>query len=291
MLPEPMLKRIFAATFLLISLVAGAQPPKVPASVTFAGQTVRFDRSDLYERMDRELLTFTYMHSTSTLMLKRAARVFEVVEPILKANGIPDDLKYLMVIESNLDPMAVSRAGAAGYWQFMQGTAREFGLEVNANVDERYNLEKATAAACKYLKGSYARYGDWMSVAASYNAGPAMISKRMDEQGESSAMDLWLVSETSRYMFRVIACKMLFSDPESFGFKFSEGDSYRKIPVLETVTVTDEIPDLVAFAKNHHTSYAALKRANPWLRESRLNHSSHRTYKIVIPAVDDVYKQ
>lgn len=286
-----MLKRILTVALLLFTFAAGAQPPKVPASVTFAGQTVRFDRSDIYERMDRELLTFTYMHSTSTLMLKRAARVFEIVEPILKENGVPDDLKYLMVIESNLDPFAVSRAGAAGYWQFMQGTAREFGLEVNANVDERYNLEKSTVAACKYLKNLYARYGDWMSVAASYNAGPAMISKRMAEQGETSAMDLWLVSETSRYMFRILACKMLFADPASFGFRFSEEDSYKKVPVLETVTVTEEIPDLVAFAKNHHTSYAALKRANPWLCESKLNNTTKRTYKIVIPAVDDIYKQ
>lgn len=286
-----MLKKMLLSALLLLSMTAGAQPPKVPASVTFAGQTVKFDRSDLYERMDRELLTFTYMHSTSTLMLKRARRVFDVVEPILKDNGVPDDLKYLMVIESNLDPMAVSRAGAAGYWQFMQGTAREFGLEVNANVDERYNLEKATVAACKYLKGSYRKYGDWMSVAASYNAGPAMITKRMEEQGESSAMDLWLVSETSRYMFRVLACKMLFDNPASFGFEFTAEDSYKTVPVLETVTVTEEIPDLVVFAKNHHTTYAALKRANPWLRESKLNNASHKTYKIVIPAVDDIYKQ
>ena len=272
----------FAALALSCQFVL-AQPPSVPESVTFAGETIRFDRSDLYERMDRELMTFTYMHSTSTLMLKRSDRIFEIVVPILRRNGIPEDLKYLMVIESNLDPQALSSAGAAGLWQFMQASAREYGLEVNANVDERYNIEKATVAACKYLKRCYNRFGDWMSVAASYNGGAGGIASKMEAQQEDRAMDLWLVNETSRYMFRVLACKMLFENPESFGFHVPPEQHYPSYAVKKVVNVTDPIEDLVVFAKKHGVSFAQLKRANLWLRESKLNNASHRSYDIIIP--------
>ena len=261
----------------------GAQPPRVPESVTFAGETIRFDRSDLYERMDRELLAFTYMHSTSILMLKRSERIFKEVVPILRRNGIPEDLKYLMVIESNLDPQALSPAGAAGLWQFMSSAAKEYGLEVNANVDERYNIEKATAAACRYLKRCYARFGDWMSVAASYNAGPGAIASRMEAQKEKRAADLWLLNETSRYMFRVLAAKMLFEDPGAFGFSVPEEDRYPVIGVKEVVEVNEPIEDLAAFAKEHGVSFAQLKRANLWLREAKLNNVSKKNYEIIIP--------
>lgn len=279
------MKKILVTLLILIlsCLGAEAQPPRVPDAVTFAGETVRFDRSDLYERMDRELLAFTYMHSTSVLMLKRSDRIFEIVVPILRRNGIPEDLKYLMVIESNLDPQALSPVGAAGLWQFMSTAAREYGLEVNANVDERYHIEKATAAACRYMKSSYARFGDWMSVAASYNAGPAAIASRMEAQGEKRAADLWLLNETSRYMFRVLAAKMLFENPAAFGFDIAPEDHYPVMQVKETVDVNEPIPDLAAFAKEHGVSYAQLKRANLWLRESKLNNASKRTYEIIIP--------
>ena len=261
----------------------GAQPPRVPESVTFAGQTVRFDRPDLYERMDRELITFTYMHTNSTLMLKRSARIFAQVEPILREQGIPDDLKYLMAIESNLDPTSVSTAGAAGLWQFMTGTGRQYGLEVNVNVDERYHIRKSTLAACKYLKELYAQYGDWMTVAACYNAGPGAIATRLSNQHQSSSMDLWLVSETSRYMFRVLTAKLFFEHPESFGFHVADEDKYKYVPPRQVVTVNETIPDLVAFAERHGTTYARLKEANLWLREAKLNDESHRTYEIIIP--------
>lgn len=278
------IKLVFVCLILLFSSSVGAQPPRVPDSFVFAGETIRFDRPDLYERMDRELLTFTYMHTSSTLMLKRSTRLFAIVEPILKEQGIPDDLKYLMVIESNLDPQALSPAGAAGLWQFMASTAREYGLEVNANVDERYNAEKATVAACRYLKSSYQRFGSWMSVAASYNAGPGAIVDRMESQKSDDALDMWLPAETSRYMFRMMAAKMLFEHPEDFGFDVPLAERYPSVEIKKTVTVTDPIPDLAVFANTHGVSFAALKRANPWLRAYSLNNSSHRTYKIVIPA-------
>ena len=279
-----MKKYLFALVVLLsVCLTLEAQPPRVPESIVFAGETIRFDRSDLYERMDRELLTFTYMHTTSILMLKRSDRIFKIVVPILRRYGVPEDLKYLMVIESNLDPQAVSPAGAAGLWQFMSAAGKEYGLEVNSNVDERYHIEKATIAACRYLKRSYARFGDWMSVAASYNAGPAAIASRMDAQQEKKAEDLWLLNETSRYMFRMLAAKMMFEDPAAFGFNVPEEDRYPVMQVKEVVDVSEPIPDLVAFAKEHGVSYAQLRRANLRLRESKLNNNSHRSYEIIIP--------
>ncbi len=257
--------------------------PRVPEYVVFAGDTVRFGRSDLYERMDRELLTFTYMHSTSTLMLKRSKRFFTQIVPILKKNGVPEDLKYLMVIESNLDPNALSRAGAAGLWQFGKATAQEYGLEVNADIDERYNIEKETAAACKFLKDAYRKYGDWMTVAASYNGGQGGISKKLAEQRQKSAMDLLLVEETSRYMFRLLTAKLFFEDPGSFGFDITEDEKYPYIPPKKTVTVNETVPDLVDFAEKHGVSYAQLKRANLWLRGTSLPDKSGKTYKVIIP--------
>lgn len=273
------------SALLCTSHVAYAQPP-VPDYVVFAGDTVRLDTGDLRERMDRELVTFCYMHTNSTLMIKRANRYFPQIEPLLKVSGVPDDLKYLMVIESNVDPKAVSAAGAAGLWQFMKATAKEYGLVVNDEVDERYNIEKETLAACKYLKTAYARYGDWMTVAASYNAGQAGISKRLSDQRQKSAMDLWLTEETSRYMFRILAAKIYFQNPAAFGFTFTAETLYPYIPPIEEVKVDGPIESLVDFAEKHGVSYYDVKRANLWLRDSKLVNKEHNTYLIAIPDLE-----
>ena len=259
------------------------QAPHVPEYIEFAGQTIRFDRPDLYERMDRELINFTYGHTNSTLMLKRSKRIFSQVVPILQKNGIPEDLKYLMAIESNLDPKAYSTAGAAGLWQFMKVTGRSYGLEVGDEVDERYHIEKATQAACKYLKEAYAKYGDWMTVAASYNAGQGGISKRLADQRQKRAMDLFLVTETSRYMFRILVAKMFFENPEAFGFHLEDEDYYPVLPVKETVTVSGPIENFTDFAEEHGTTYFFLKEANLWLRGDKLTNKAAKTYKVVIP--------
>ncbi len=259
------------------------EPPAVPDFVDFAGDRITFERDDLYERMDRELMTFTYMHTTSSLMLKRSVRCFSMVVPILKQKGIPEDLKYLMTIESNLDPKAVSVTGAAGLWQFTKATAKQYGLEVSEEVDERYNIEKATEAACKYLKSAYAKYGDWMTVAASYNAGMGGISRRLTEQKEESALDLYLPEETSRYMFRVLAAKMFIEHPEKFGYRMDASQLYSYNKPEKVVTVTGGIPSLVDFAKDHGVSYAALKRANLWLRSDKLTNPGGKAYQIIIP--------
>ncbi|MBE6288236.1 MAG: lytic transglycosylase domain-containing protein [Mediterranea massiliensis] len=263
-------------------------PLHVPEKMNFAGETIELNRYDLRERMDRELMSFTYMHSTTMLTIKRANRYFPIIEPILKEQGIPDDFKYLAVIESNLSPLAKSPAGAAGMWQFMQTTGRQFGLEVNANIDERYHIEKATVAACKYLKEAYAKYGDWLSVAASYNGGQARITSSLAKQKAKRATDLWLVEETSRYMFRLLAAKAVFSHPKQYGFLLKREQLYPIISYTE-VTLTTGIDSLATFAQKHGITYAQLKDANPWLRQENMQNKSRRTYILKIPTREGMY--
>lgn len=262
--------------------------PVIPDKVAFAGQDVDLSRYDHRERMDRELMSFTYMHSTTMLIVKRANRYFPVIEPILKANGIPDDFKYLAVIESSLNPLAKSPAGAAGMWQFMQTTGREYGLEVNANIDERYHIEKETKAACKYLKDAYQKFGNWLCVAAAYNAGQARISSQLQKQMAQQAADLWLVEETSRYMFRLLAAKSVISNPQRYGFLLKREQLYPPIPYME-VTVTTGIDNLAQYAQEKGITYAQLKDANPWLRDTSLMNKSGRTYILKIPTREGMY--
>ena len=286
-------------TFLLLLLIAsapvfaGAQPawaqlqhpqaPSVPEWAAFAGDTIRLDRPDFRERMDRELISFTYMHTNTTLMLKRSKRYFAQIVPILRAQGVPEDLKYLMAIESNLDPKAFSVAGAAGLWQFTKATAQTYGLEVNSEVDERYNIEKETVAACKFLKDAYRKYGDWMTVAASYNAGQGGISRRRETQKQKSALELWLPEETARYMFRLLAAKLFFENPAAFGFNVPMSERYPYIEPRDVLTVNYPIPSLVDFALEHGTTYARIKEANLWLRDEKLTNKGNKTYQIIIP--------
>lgn len=260
--------------------------PEVPEFMVFAGDTIRFDRFDLRERMDRELIAFTYGHTNSLLMLKRSARIFPQIEPLLAKNGVPDDLKYLMAIESNLSETAVSVAGAAGLWQFMREVGKEYGLEVAPTVDERYHIQKETVAACSYLKKAHARFGNWMTVAASFNGGINGITRRRETQRQSNAMDLYLVEETSRYMFRILVAKMMFENPELFGFELEERELYPYIPPKQTVKVSESIEDLAEFAGRYGISYAQLRRANPWLRDTKLVAAKGKTYEILIPDIE-----
>ena len=263
-------------------------PPEVPAMAIFAGDTIRLDRYDLRERMDRELSAFTYMHASTMLTIKRANRYFPVIEPILKAHGLPDDLKYLAIIESNLNPSAKSNAGAVGMWQFLAQTGKQYGLEVNANIDERYHVERETVAACKYLLEAYEKYGNWLTAAASYNAGQGRISSGLRSQGVDSAVDLWLVEETARYMFRLLAAKAVFSNPSAYGFRLKSHQLYPPLE-YEEVTVTRTIDSLTVFARQHGITYAQLKDANPWLRQSSLANNSRRTYIVKIPTRASMY--
>lgn len=261
---------------------------EVPQSMTFCDETISLARFDRRERMDRELLAFSYMHSTTLQMIKRANRYFPIVESILRENGVPDDFKYLMSIESNNNPLARSVAGAAGLWQFMPSTGREFGLEVGNSVDERYHVEKSTRAACRYLKQAYARFGSWISVAASYNAGQGRISRELDRQYEEDALDLQLVEETARYVYRILAAKMLFADPTRFGFRLHASDLYPPIPYRE-IKVEETIEDLPRFAKSQGITYALLRTMNPWLRSRTLHVHGSKTYYLRIPDKEGMY--
>jgi hypothetical protein len=254
---------------------------QVPENLDFAGEALPLDNPDILERMDRELLVNTYWQSNGLLMFKRAHKYFPIIEPILKKNGIPDDFKYLAVIESGLMNV-VSPAGARGVWQIMPTTGREFGLEVNDNVDERYNLEMATEAACKYLKESKEKLGSWTLAASAYNAGMAGMSRRLEEQQVTDYYDLLLGEETGRYMFRIVALKEIMSNPDKYGFNFRVKDLYTEVPTYK-VEVDTAVTDFSAFAKAFKINYKILKIHNPWLREPFLNNKSRKQYFIEIP--------
>ena len=256
--------------------------PPVPKKIKFAGEHIDFDRMDMYERLDRELSQMCYMHSSTMLMLKRANRFFPIIAPILKKNGVPEDLVYLACIESSLNQRAYSPAKAAGLWQFIASTAKQYGLEVNDYVDERYNIEKATAAAARYLKNSYAKYGNWESAMASYNGGQARVTNELASQLADSAFDLYLVEETSRYPFRVYAAKTLMENPSKYGFKLKANQFYAPLQYTE-VTVSSTIVDLPAWAQQNGTTYAMLREYNPWLRAKSLPVTAGKSYTIKLP--------
>ena len=254
---------------------------KIPSNLNFAGESVPIEKEDIKERIDRELLVNTYWQSNGLLLFKRAHKYFPIIEPILKKNGIPNDFKYLAVIESGLQNVT-SPAGARGIWQIMKNTARENGLEVNANVDERYNLEKATQVACDYLKKAKERFGSWTLAAAAYNAGNAGISRRMNSQFVDSYYDLLLPDETLRYIPRIVAMKEILSNPTKYGFIFEKADLYN-LEATKTVKVDTVITDIARFSKDMGINYKTLKIHNPWLRENKLNNASKRAYEIKIP--------
>ena len=257
------------------------QPP-IPDSVSFADEKVPLDIYHVRERLDRELLVNTYWQSNQLLYLKRANRWFPVIEPILKEQGVPDDFKYLALIESGLIN-ASSPAGAKGFWQFIKGTAQEFGLEVNAEIDERLNVKKATVAACKYLKVMYAQYGSWTLAAAGYNTGRKNIDINSSEQNTNDYYLMHLHPETMRYVFRILAEKIIFDNPSAYGFYLDKDDLYSPLPTRE-ITVDTTITDLFGFARKTGVSYQTLKMYNPWLTDHRtLPNKSRKKYQISFP--------
>ncbi|WP_394750611.1 lytic transglycosylase domain-containing protein [Spongiimicrobium salis] len=253
----------------------------IPENLNFAGESVPVNDPEVMERVDREFLVNTYWQSNALLLMKRANKYFPIIEPILAKNGIPDDFKYLAVAESGLQNVR-SPAGASGFWQILKGTGREYGLEVNGNVDERYHISKATETACKYLKRSKDRFGSWTLAAASYNAGPGAIRKFMGVQKVDNYYDLLLGEETGRYVFRIMAIKEILSNPDKYGFDIGNEDLYKPIPSF-TVEVDEPIANFADFAAQYEINYKILKRHNPWLREPHLNNSSRKKYVIEIP--------
>jgi len=258
----------------------------IPINTDFAGQTISLERYDMHERFDREQTIIAYNHALSLLIIKRANRYFPIIEPILKANGIPDDFKYLAVVESNLDLRIVSPVLACGLWQLMPKTAQQFGLEVTDEVDERYHVEKSTVAACQYFKIAYAQYKNWLMVAASYNAGMGRISQEKENQQVEEAFDLYLNPETSRYIFRILAMKQFLENPKIFGYMIERNQFYQTVDTKDVV-IKGPIPDWTVWASQNGISYAQLKDFNFWLRDKKLTNKATKEYVIKVPDKND----
>jgi len=257
-----------------------------PVGLNFAGEKIPIYSPEIWERIDKELLKNTYWQSNTMLFFKKANKYFPIIEPILKKNNIPNDFKYLALIESGLDNV-VSPAGAAGFWQILKGTAREYGLEVNSAIDERYNLEKSTEVACEYLQDAYDKFGSWTMAAASYNMGKNGARRSIAKQGTNNYYNLHLNSETERYVFRIIAVKEIMQNPKKYGFMFRKKDLYA-MPVYKTIEIDSTISNLNDFAKSHEINYKLLKQFNPWLRASSLPDKSRRKYILKIPTDTDL---
>jgi hypothetical protein len=254
---------------------------KIPENLSFAGEKVELDKTDIKERIDRELLVNTYWQSNALLWFKRTHKYFPVIEPILKEKGVPDDFKYLSVIESDLRNVT-SPAGAKGMWQMLEDAGKEHGLEINDNVDERYHLEKATRAACDYLIEARERLGSWTLAAAAYHGGNYGIEKRLTEQMVDNYYDVLAGENTERYIPRIVAAKEILSHPDKYGFVFDKEDLYEMGPSY-TVKVDTAITNIAVFAQKFNTNYKELKIYNPWLRENKLNNKSRKLYEIKIP--------
>jgi hypothetical protein len=255
--------------------------PPLPETIDFAGEPVPLDNVLLRENLDRELLINTYWHSSTIMALKRANRWFPVIEPILKENNIPDDFKFLALAESSLT-QAISPKGAVGFWQFIESTGKIHGLEINKDVDERYNVEKSTKAACLYFLDSFDKYKNWTLVAASFNAGNRRVADQAEKQKVSDYYDLFLSEETSRYIFRILALKAIYERPVAYGFYLRLADLYPPIPT-EEIVVNHPVTDLVKFAADHKASYKMLKEFNPWLRSEILPNAMGKAYVIKLP--------
>ncbi len=264
-------------------LFSGVVNPPTPSKVTICGQDVSLDLIDYAERYDRELTSLAYTHGNTLLMIKRANRYFPQIAPVLRRCGMPDDLLYLACVESTLNIRAVSPAKAAGLWQFMPSTAKEYGLEVSDEVDERFDIEKATEAACRYFKKALARYGgNWNSVFAAYNGGMARLSSQLDAQFAGNALELYLADETQRYPFRIMATKAIMENPAAYGFKITADQLYqpREVKIVE---VSGPVDSWAEWAMEYGISYRDLREENPWIRAPKLTNKDGKTYKVRVP--------
>jgi hypothetical protein len=253
----------------------------MPERLDFSQESVPLFMPDIKERMDRELLVNTYWQSNGLLLFKRAHKFFPIMEPILESYGIPNDFKYLALIESGLQQVT-SPAGAKGFWQIMKSTGKEYGLEINSNVDERYNIKLSTQVACQYLLKAKEKFGTWTLAAASYNAGMSRISSELERQSVSDYYDLLLGEETRRYLFRIVALKEIMTHPKKYGFNFEDKDLYTYAPTFE-IKIDTAVSDFVKFSKDFGINYKQLKLHNPWLREEFLNNKSRKKYTIELP--------
>jgi membrane-bound lytic murein transglycosylase D len=258
-----------------------ASPPTIPQQITFAGENVPVEYFDIRESLEREMTVNVYWHSQTIWLIQKAHRYFPLIESVLKQYNIPDDFKYLAIAESGLS-QTVSPAGAVGFWQILEGTAKDYGLEINDEIDERYSIEKATEFACKYFLESYKKYGNWTLAAASYNVGRLGVDRQIDRQKETDYYNLLFNDETARYIFRIIAFKTIFENPEAYGFVLPKDRLYQPIPFKEK-EVSGAVPSWADFAKENNTNYKILKMLNPWLRDDKLVNKAGKVYKIKVP--------
>jgi len=255
---------------------------KLPANLNLAGERVPVEIPDVKERMERELLVNTYWQSNGLLLIKRVNKYFPILEPLLKKYGLPDDFKFLALAESGFTD-ETSTVGAAGIWHFMKTTGKEYGLEINKNVDERYHIEKSTKVAAEYLKNSKERFNSWTLAAAAYNAGNYGVARRLEAQQVTNYYDAKMADETERYIFRILALKEIINNPEKYGFVFDESDLYSSEKTI-TIKIDSAITNITAFANRFGMNYKEFKIHNPWLREHHLNNKSRKVYDITIPA-------
>ena len=253
----------------------------IPAKPFFANELVPVQNVDVYERLDREITVNTFWHSNTFLLHKRAARWFPIIESILAENNIPDDFKYLAVIESGLDNVT-SPSGAKGFWQFMKATGESYNLEINNFVDERYHIEKATQAACEYLQIAYNKFGNWTLAAASYNMGKTGLQNKLDEQKTTSYYDLLLNIETGRYIYRIVAAKYILANSKNYGFNIRQEDLYHQYKTI-SINIDTAINDLSDFAITHNSNYKTIKLLNPWLRRKKLPNLNGKNYSLKLP--------
>ena len=264
--------------------------PALPTQLSFAGERVPLENYDTRESLLRELMVSSYMHSRTLITLLNSRRYFSIIEPILERNGVPVDFKYLCVAESGLDPNIVSPAGAAGLWQIMPGTGRDFGIETGSEVDERYNIEKATEVACQHLLKSKEKFGTWTLAAAAYNLGDAGVEKRMGLQaGVSDYYDLWLPDETRRYVFRILSFKLLFDNPVAYGYMVGDDDYYKVLDDYHIVTIAEKNIKWPEFAAQHGTTYKMLRELNHWIRDYAYANAKGKTLSVKIP--DDGFRE
>lgn len=255
--------------------------PELPKSMSFAGEATPLDRWEVRERLDRDILINYYSHGSLLYILKLSTRYFPLIEEHLRANGIPEDFKYLCVAESSLQHLT-SSAGAQSFWQFLGTTATQYGLQVDAEVDERYDVAKATDAACKYFKAAYDKFGSWTAAAASYNCGMGGYNGQATFQGSMNYYDLLLPEETNRYIFRILALKYLVSGASKMGYVLQPQDGYKPLR-SKTVAVTESIPNLSEWAQGQGSSYKMVKLLNPWLRSRTLTVKPGKSYDIAVP--------
>jgi len=255
---------------------------KLPANLNLAGERVPVEIPDVKERMERELLVNTYWQSNGLLLIKRVNKYFPILEPLLKKYGLPDDFKFLALAESGFTD-ETSTVGAAGIWHFMKTTGKEYGLEINKNVDERYHIEKSTKVAAEYLKNSKERFNSWTLAAAAYNAGNYGVARRLEAQQVTNYYDAKMADETERYIFRILALKEIINNPEKYGFGVDESDLYSSEKTI-TIKIDSAITNITAFANRFGMNYKEFKIHNPWLREHHLNNKSRKVYDITIPA-------